>query len=151
MIFQQYRITFDDQWDLWGKGRISWKRVFTVAGHALRNSLCLSPIAHTMPPSSSLKFVQATTLLRTVSSVRLVRARNETTEILTFVTGGPVLKTKRDAIARCCKYDSYLFLCTKKLSENNSQKIVLRKFCSRWKTQDPSGSFGSGALDWRTA
>jgi len=62
--------TFGDRWDLWGKGRISWKRVFTVAGHALRNSPRVPPaITHAMAPSSSpLKFVQATTLLNSFFS-----------------------------------------------------------------------------------
>lgn len=75
--------TFGDRWDLWGKGRISWKRVFTVAGHALRNSLRVPPaITHTIAPSSSpLKFVQTTTLLRTASSVHLVH--NEITKSYT--------------------------------------------------------------------
>jgi len=84
MIFHRCRIiSFDDRWDLWGKGRISWKRVFTVAGHALRNSFPVPPaITHTMVSSSSpLKFVQATTLLRTASSVHLVR--NEITKSCT--------------------------------------------------------------------
>lgn len=45
---------------------------------------------------------------------------NETTKSLTLVIRS-WLKTKRDAIARSCKYVSYLFLCTKNSSENNSQ------------------------------
>lgn len=51
--------------------------------HALRNSFRVPPaITHAMAPSSSpLKFVQATTLLRTASSVHLVR--NEITKSYT--------------------------------------------------------------------